>query len=382
VATLGDDAGELAFFATAAKGTEPALRDELRELGFRGVRAARGGVHFRGALGEGFRACLELRCAVRVLAELGRFAAPSGDALYEGVRAIDWSAYLSPRHTLAVRAVCRSSALTHSQFIAQRTKDGIVDPLRDHFGARPSVSLDDPDVVVFVHLVKDEATVYLDLGGASLHRRGYRANALDAPLKETLAAAILRLSGWDRESPFADPMCGSGTLAIEACLWSRRVAPGLDIERFGFQRWALFDDGLAAVWSDLRQAASARVVSAGPPIFASDLDERAVVVTRDNARQAGARLVLARRDVADFRPLAPPGFVVTNPPYGERLGAAHDLYAALGRTIRRLDGHVVTVLAGGPAMARAIELRPDRAHALFNGDLECRLLTYDRRGVR
>lgn len=378
--TLGDD--ELAFFATAAKGTEPALRDELRELRFRNVRADRGGVHFRGRLDEGFRACLELRCAMRVLVELGRFAAPSGDALYEGMRAIDWSAYLSPRHTLAVRAACRSSALTHTQFIVQRTKDGIVDPLRERFGARPSVCLDDPDVAVFVHLVKDEATVYLDLGGASLHRRGYRANALDAPLKETLAAAILRLSGWDRDSALVDPMCGSGTLAIEAWLWSRRVAPGLGVSGFGFQRWALFDEGLAARWSELLDAASTRVLAAGPPVFASDLDERAVVVARDNARQAGARLVLARRDVADLRPLTPPGYLVTNPPYGERLEPAYDLYAALGRTIRRLDGHVAAVLVGGPAMARAIDLRPDRAHALFNGDLECRLLVYDRRDGR
>jgi putative N6-adenine-specific DNA methylase len=380
VASLGVDSGELAFFATAAKGTEPALRDELRELRFRGVRADRGGVHFRGALAEGFRACLELRCAVRVLVELGRFLAPSGDALYEGVRAIDWSAYLSPRHTLAVRAACRSSALTHTQFIAQRTKDGIVDPLRERFGARPSVSLDDPDVVVFVHLVKDEATVYLDLGGASLHRRGYRATALDAPLKETLAAAILRLSGWDRESPLADPMCGSGTLAIEGFLWSRRVAPGLDVDGFGFQRWALYDEGLARRWSELCEAAAARVVAVGPPIFARDVDERAIAVTRDNARQAGARLALACRSVAELGPLAPPGYVVTNPPYGERLDHAPDLYEAMGRSFRRLDGHVISVLAGGPAMARAIGLRPDRAHTLFNGDLECRLLTYDLRG--
>ena len=180
------------FFATAAKGTEPAIRDELRELRFRGVRADRGGVHFVGPMEEGFRACFELRCAQRVLAELGSFDAPNEDALYEGVGGIDWTRFLDPSRTLAVRAACRSSALTHIQFIAQKTKDAVVDQLRRHHGARPSVDRDDPDVLIFVHLVRARATVYADLGGASLHRRGFRSAAGQAPLKETLAALLTR----------------------------------------------------------------------------------------------------------------------------------------------------------------------------------------------
>src|SRR5689334_19547762 len=186
------------LFATAARGTEGALRDELKELGFRGVRADRGGVHFDGGLEEGARACLWLRTALRVLYRLSAFAAPDGGALYQGVRAIDWTPTLTPRHTLAIRAVCRDSQLTHSQFIAQKAKDAIVDQIRDRTGSRPSVDLDDPDVMLFVHVVKDWATVYLDVSGESLHRRGYRTSRLEAPLKENLAAAILRLSGWDR----------------------------------------------------------------------------------------------------------------------------------------------------------------------------------------
>src|SRR4051812_22774431 len=165
------------LFATAARGTEGALRDELRELGFQGVRADRGGVHFAGELAEGARACLELRTAIRVLWSLDTFHAPSGEALYEGIAGIDWRPYLTSRHTLAVRASCRDGALTHTQFVAQKTKDAIVDQLRNRAGARPSVDLADPDLTLFVHLVRDRATVYLDLSGESLHRRGWRSRA-------------------------------------------------------------------------------------------------------------------------------------------------------------------------------------------------------------
>lgn len=370
---------DLALFATAAKGTEPALRDELRELRFRGVRADRGGVHFRGSLAEALRAALSLRCAVRVLVELAQFPAASGDALYEGVRALEWSRFLSPRHTLAVRAACRSSALTHTQFVAQRTKDAIVDPMRERLGARPSVDRDDPDVLVFVHVVKDLATVYLDVGGASLHQRGWRAEAREAPLKETLAASILRLSGWDRACPLVDPMCGSGTIAIEAWLWSRDVAPGLARPRLGAERWASFGDAERRALRELREELRARARTDGPAIIASDIDPDAVATARDNAQKAGARIRVERRSVADLAPLDPPGFVVTNPPYGERLEGTRALYAAMGAGFRRLHGHTIVVLTGTPEIPRAIPMRPDHSHAVWNGDIECRLLRYSVR---
>jgi putative N6-adenine-specific DNA methylase len=242
----------LRFFATAAKGTEPALRDELRELRLPRVRADRGGVHFEGALEDAARACLWSRVALRVLLEAHTFDAPSGDALYEGVRSIDWTAWLTARTTLAVRATCRSSTLTHSQFVAQRTKDAVVDQLRDRLGARPSVDKEDPDVLLAVHVARDRATLYLDVGGASLHKRGWRARSGEAPLRETLAAAVVRLSGWDRESTLVDPMCGAGTIAIEAAAWAGRVAPGLGRAQFGVERWARHDSPMRAIMARLR----------------------------------------------------------------------------------------------------------------------------------
>jgi putative N6-adenine-specific DNA methylase len=221
----------LRLFATAAKGTEAALRDELIELGFRGVRADRGGVHFDGPRREGYRACLWSRIAVRVLEPVTSFDCAGQAALYEGVAAHDFSDVLSPSHTLAVSAASRSSELSHTQYVAQRTKDAIVDRLRERFGERPDVERADPDVHVFVHLADDFATVYLDHAGAPLHQRGYRKGLAEAPLKETLAAAVLRLAGFEAEGPALDPMCGSGTVAIEAALLATKADLREEIDR-------------------------------------------------------------------------------------------------------------------------------------------------------
>jgi 23S rRNA G2445 N2-methylase RlmL len=364
------------LFATAAKGTEPALRDELRELRLRGVRADRGGVHFEGDRGDAARACLWSRVAGRILLEVTSFEARNAEALYEGVHAVDWSEWMTARTTLAVRATCRSSELTHSQFIAQKTKDAIVDTLRERLGARPSVDRDDPDVGVAVHLARDVATAYLDVGGASLHQRGWRARTGDAPLRENLAAAVVRLSGWDRKRPLLDPMCGAGTLAIEAASWARRIAPGLARERFGFERWASHDEGAKTMLRELREQARDARLRDGPTVRASDLDEDALVWTRENARDAGVDLVVERHDARALVPLVPAGTIVANPPYGERLEAGRDLYDGLARSLRNLHGHTAALLAGTPDIQRSMGREPDRWWILFNGAIECRLLVY------
>lgn len=364
------------FFATAAKGTEGALRDELRELRFRGVRADRGGVHFNGGLEEGFRACIELRTAVRVLMLLSEFDAHNGEALYEGVRAVAWSPFLSPKHTLAVRAACRSSQLTHTQFIAQKTKDAVVDQLREKFGARPSVNLDDPDVMLFVHLVRDKASLYLDLAGEPLHRRGYRTHIGDAPLKETLAASLLRLGGWDRQVPLVDPMCGSGTFAIEAVMWARKIAPGLARDRFGFERWASHGEEEAKKAADRRAEARAKILPEGPRIAGFDTDPEAIETARGNARRAGLSIRFDRRSTRELRPESDAGMIITNPPYGERLTGSRELYGDLGAALRRMHNHTAAILAGTPAIAHAIPLRPEKSLIVWNGPIECRLLRY------
>jgi putative N6-adenine-specific DNA methylase len=370
------------FFATAAKGTEGALRDELRAIRLPRVRADRGGVHFEGELAAGMRACLESRVAVRILCELARFEARDEGALYDGVRAIEWGPHVTPRHTLAVSATCKDSNLTHSHYIALKTKDAVVDQLRDRFGSRPDVNPEDPDVAIVVRLVKNEATVYLDLSGESLHRRGYRVALTDAMMKESLAAAVIALSGWTPNLPFVDPMAGSGTLAIEAAMISRRMAPGLRRE-FAFERWASFEEALRREWTELRECARARELPrTQAPIFASDGLSAAVEATRRNAERAGVvrDLDVSLRDARDVRVSAPEGHVVTDPPYGDRLSAKPlqlaGFFRQLGDTFRAMRGWTVTVLSGNPLFQRNIGMTPELDQTLFNGPIECHLVRY------
>ncbi|MEZ4294162.1 MAG: THUMP domain-containing protein [Polyangiaceae bacterium] len=374
-----EDTEPFLFFATAAAGTEGAVRDELRELGFRGVRADRGGVHFRGAMSEGFRACLWLRCAVRVLLLVAEHACPDEDALYEGVASVDWSTVLDAKKTLAVRAFSKHSALTHTQYIAQRTKDAVVDQLRDRHGERPDVNREDPDVLLFVHLAHDRARVYLDLSGESLHLRGYRRVTVAAPLKESLAAALLRLSEWDRERPLVDPMCGSGTLAIEAAAWSRDMAPGLSRKRFGFERWRSHGDAEVRALRELREEAEARANAKkkGAMVWAFDADRSAVEAARANARAAGLDLRIDQRPIDALEPLPSPGHVIVNPPYDERLPGDAALYDAMAGAFRRMAGHRIAVLAGAPEVERALPRRATKVQDVHNGPIRCKLFVAD-----
>ena len=368
------------FFATAAKGTEGALRDELRELRFGGVRADRGGVHFAGTWDEGFRACLLSRIAVRILAPLARFPAKDARTLYDGVKSIDWTPFLSARHTLAVRATGHADALSHTQFVAQKTKDAVVDQIRERSGARPSVSLEGADVEIFVHLAKDEATVYLDYSGDSLHKRGYRTRIGEAPLKEPLAASMLRLAGWDRQSPLLDPMCGSGTIVLEAALWARNIAPGIWRERFGVERWASHDETRKLRVREIREAAREAERPDAPEIIGSDIDAAVLDAARMNAKAARVNVKFEYGDVRALAPvLAPtgPAFIVTNPPYGERLEGGAEFYLEMAKALRNRKGSTVGILAGTPEIEKAMKMKPSKWVILFNGPIECRYFVYE-----
>jgi 23S rRNA (guanine2445-N2)-methyltransferase / 23S rRNA (guanine2069-N7)-methyltransferase len=362
------------FFATAAKGTEPLLRDELNELGLPRVRADRGGVHFGAEARDAYRACLWSRIAQRVLEPLSEFECPNEDALYAGVYGIDWRRVLDAEHTLAVRAACRSSRLTHSQYIAQRSKDAVVDQLREHLGARPNVDRRAPDVQLFVHLVKDRATVYLDYSGDSLHEHGFRKQQGAAPIKETLAAALVRYSGWDRASPLVDPMCGSGTLLLEAGLWAAQRAPGLARDSFGFERWADFDAAAASVMLELREEARSLARPLELSLIGSDSDPAALEAARANAEQAGLRVNLRLAPLTSAAPSADRGGLVTNPPYGERLTRGSGLGGELATALHRFAGYQRAMI-----VPRGFELpiKADRFLLVFNGAIECELRRFD-----
>jgi 23S rRNA (guanine2445-N2)-methyltransferase / 23S rRNA (guanine2069-N7)-methyltransferase len=381
-----------AFFATTAKGLEAVLAGELRAFAVTGVELQRAGVAFRGPLESGYRACLWSRVASRVLLPLASFPAETPAALYAGVRTIRWSEHIGRGRTLAVDCAVSHSRITHSHFAALKTKDAIVDQLREQLGTRPSVAVERPDVRINVYLHEDRATVSIDLAGDSLHRRNYRQSGGVAPLKENLAAAVLLLADWPRLArarvPLLDPLCGSGTLCIEAALIAADIAPGRGRPYFGFLGWRGHQ---AALWDDLLSEAAERERRGAQPlplIRGYDADAAAIRNALANVDRAGlrGRVHIEKRALADCEPIAVPvagdvrGLVVTNPPYGERLGdpaALADLYAQLGDTLRRkFTGWTGYVLTGNRALGGRIGLRPSRRHVLYNGAIECRLLVF------
>jgi 23S rRNA (guanine2445-N2)-methyltransferase / 23S rRNA (guanine2069-N7)-methyltransferase len=386
---VADDART--FFATCAKGLEYLVRDELAALGAADAHEKLAGVAFTGDLAQGYKACLESRLASRILLKLDEFEARDSDALYAGVQRTDWSQHLDADGTLAVDAVSGASQLAHTQFVAQRVKDAIVDQFREQTGTRPGVDLETPSIRVNLRLHRDVATLSLDLSGAPLHRRGWRRGQGEAPLKENLAAAMLIRGGWRdvfaSGGALVDPMCGAGTLLIEGALMAADAAPGLQREYFGFLGWKQHN---AALWSALVDAAKQRAETGlrklAPVFFGYDADPRVLNEAKRNAQAAGVAgfVQLARRDVAHLhRPAeaTAPGLAICNPPYGERLGDAPELvalYRTLGERLRtEFRGWRAAVITSDPGLASALGLRARKKYVLFNGALECRLLVAD-----
>ena len=379
------------YFATCAKGIEYLLRDELRALGAADAHEKLAGVQFSGDLAAGYRACLESRLASRILMPLTEFDGADADALYAGVQRIDWSEHLAVDGTLAVDAVSTVSALRHTQFVAQRVKDAIVDQFRARTGARPSVDIERPSVRINLRLYRNQATLSLDLSGTPLHRRGWRRGQGEAPLKENLAAAMLLRAGWPEifaaGGALVDPMCGAATLLIEGALMAADAAPGLQREYFGFLGWRGHD---CELWSSLLDSAKQRAeigLRALPAVFFGyDNDPRVLNEARRNAQAAGVAgfLHLARHDVDHLeRPdeCAVPGLVICNPPYGERIGEQAQLaplYSTLGQRLRaQFVGWHAAIITSDDELGHALGLRAQKRYVLFNGALECRLLVFD-----
>jgi putative N6-adenine-specific DNA methylase len=372
---------EFRYFATCGRGIEPVLADELSRLGAADVQPGRGGVQFRGDRMLLYQANLRLRTAIRVLWPVLEAPVSSPEELYDAVRAVDWSNYLTPEHTLAVDCNVRDSHITHSKYAALKTKDAICDQFLERFGRRPSVDVREPMVGLNLHIYRDQAALSLDSSGESLHKRGYRPVQTRAPLNEALAAALILMTGWHGETPFVDPLCGSGTLPIEATWIATRRPPGLTRRRFGFQGWLDFD---VALWTGLRDEARRGVrKQLAAPILGSDNRRDAIAFAQGNARAAGVGHLVRfeRKDVHDFRPPAgPPGVLVCNPPYGERIGEEKELrglYRTLGGVLReRCAGWTAFVFTGNAALAREIGMEPAEQVPLFNGKIPCRLLKY------
>jgi 23S rRNA G2445 N2-methylase RlmL len=372
------------FFATCARGVEAALHAEARALGLARTERQVGGVRFEGTRADAWRANLGLRTPVRVLQRLARFEARDADALHAAARALPWERWLAPEGSLAVQAQSSESVLDHSLFLEQRVKDAVVDRFRERTGARPSVDREDPDLAIHLHLWRDRATLSLDTSGIALHRRGWRRHQGRAPLAENLAAALLAYSGWDRRAPLVDPFAGSGTLVIEAAWMAGGIAPGAR-RAFGFERWKDHD---ARAFAALRAESAARAPDErrAPILLGYDLDPARVAEARENAASAGvdARARFERGDARalDLRP-GWNAWIVTNAPYGLRVGALGDeadggevraLLQAFGARLREVArGSRLAILVGEPAHARALGLARLETRPLANGGLECTL---------
>jgi putative N6-adenine-specific DNA methylase len=360
-------------------GLEEVLAAEISKLGGADVQIMNRAVGFRGDKRLLYRANLELRTALRILIPIHTFKAVNEDTLYKGVQAIDWSQYLEPTDTLAIDSAVSSDYFNHSQYVALKTKDAIVDQFRDKTGTRPSVDLDFPNLRLNVHIFKDECTLSLDSSGESLHKRGYRIDTNIAPLNEVLAAGMIQLSGWDGQSNFMDPMCGSGTILIEAGMFALNMPAGIRRRSFGFMRWKDYDE---ALWKEVREKAVSGIRTDFPyKLFGSDLSARTVEIATANIESVGLDEDI-RIKVQPFEDRTPPeggGIVIMNPPYGERM-LKKDIdafYSMIGDGLKQMyAGWDAWMLTSNMEALKHVGLRPSRKIPLYNGSLECRFVKY------
>jgi putative N6-adenine-specific DNA methylase len=376
------------LYATASRGTESLLAEELAELGATRIRQERGGVRFSANWREALRICLWTRVAMRVLYPLlHEVEAEGAQGLYDAARSVPWEEHLGGDSTFAVQATVRDSEHRHSGFVALKVKDAIVDRLRDRLGRRPNVDTRNPSVRIAAHLVKAKLSIGLDLAGEPLHQRGYRVQPTTAPLKATLAAALLRAAQYTGGEPLMDPMCGSGTLLIEAALIATHRAPGLE-RSLGVERWPNEQREAKALLRELRAEARASQRPAPYPILGFDRDPEAVEAARRNVAAAGLSGAIDVRLADATHPLPiddiPPGLLIANPPYGNRLTAGGQkgmktFYFKLGESLRRLRGWRMFILAGNPGFESAFHFKPASRRSLWNGPIECRLLGYAAR---
>jgi len=367
------------FFAPCPRGLAPALAEELAGLGAQEVKAAEAGVGFTGPFDLVYAANLHSRIASRILWRVARFAYATEEDIYRNAREVRWRDWFTAERTFKVETNAHRSPVKSLDFVTLRVKDAIADHFRDAFGKRPSVAARDPDLRVHAFLDAKECTLYLDTTGEPLFKRGRRDHVGEAPLKKNLAAGILRLAGWHPGVPLLDPMCGAGTFLSEAAeIWLER-APGRSRD-FAFRNLVRFNP---ATWERTRSEAARREKPLEPlPIHGSDLYGRSLDIARMNLRDAGLEEVVSLKQVnlLELSPPAPTGMIVTNPPYGVRLGEKEQLaafYPKLGDALKqRFAGWTAYILSGDADLAKLIRLHASRKTVLFNGALECRLYEY------
>ena len=365
------------MIAKTFQGLENVLAKELTELGANDVQIGRRVVSFSGDKELMYRANFQLRTAIRILKPIKHFRATTADEVYEAVKAMDWTEYLDNDTTFAVDSVVFSTEFRHSKFVAYKVKDAIVDQFREKTGNRPNVRITNPDLQLHIHVAEFDCTLSLDSSGESLHRRGYRQESVEAPLNEVLAAGIIMQTGWHGECDLIDPMCGSGTIAIEAALIARGIAPGVYRKEYAFEKWRDYDRELfEKIYED-----ESKERPFEHHIYAYDINHNAIAIASNNVKAAGLskEISLQQQDFKDFTQPKEKSIIITNPPYGERISAPDllGLYKMIGERLKHhFTGCEAWILSYREECFDQIGLRPSLRTPLFNGSLECELRKY------
>ncbi|MBE9167260.1 RNA methyltransferase [Pleurocapsales cyanobacterium LEGE 06147] len=369
------------YFATVARGLEVIAAQELARLGAKAVRPDFAGVYFQGDKALLYRVNIWARTIFRVLVPIANIKAYNAQQLYRSVQNINWSEYLQINQTFAVNCTGKNKNLNHTHFTALQIKNAITDRQQKKYRKRSSIEPKNPDLLINAHIDRDRCILSLDSSGSSLHRRGYRPAMGLAPLKETLAAALLEMTGWTPDLPLFDPLCGSGTLPIEAALKALNIAPGLYRQRFGFQTWQDFERDL---WQEIvTQAKDSQLSTLAAPIIGSDRDLKVIEQARINASNCGLekQIKFLQQELSSVEAPAERGIIICNPPYGQRLGNTKELeslYQLLGDILKqRFRGWTAYILTGNKNLAKKIGLRTSQRLPVYNGSLSCTLLKYE-----
>jgi len=367
------------MLAKTFSGLEEVLAAELTRIGANRVRIVKRGVMFFGDKKLLYKANYLCRSALRILKPIASFKAINETELYNEVGKIDWQEYLGLKNTFSIDGITSYSNITHSKYLALKTKDAIVDQFRNKFGKRPNVNKENPDVAINVRIFKNEATISLDSSGESLHKRGYRVATGPAPMNEVLAAGLILISGWNGNSNFIDPMCGSGTIPIEAALFARNIPAGYYRDDYSFKKWNDYDPEL---WAQVVNEAKENIRNIDFQIIGSDWSGRILQTAKENVISAGLEETITLRTnfIADTDPPKPPGFLVTNPPYGERIKTDDiiSLYKGIGDALKKeFAGYAAWIISSNREALKFVGLRPSRNVRVFNGQLECRFSKFE-----
>ncbi len=366
------------LIAKTFAGLEDILAEELTNIGCENVRPTKRAVEFSGDMAAMYKANYFCRTALRILKPIKTFRAVNEEELYKGAYEIEWWDFMGVEDTFAIDSVVNSNNFRHSKFVALKTKDAIADRFRKRFGERPSVDTENPSLRINIRIFKDEVTVALDSSGSSLHRRGYRTETGLAPINEVLASGLILLSGWKKDCNFIDPMCGSGTILMEAAMMANNIPPGFYRKGFGFEKWKDFDkDG----WEKIKDDAFTDQQEFEHNIIGSDISERMISIARGNIKNARMHkdIELLSANMIDYIPPVGKGVMITNPPYGERmkLEDVKALYKKIGDSLKKnYAGYDAWIISSDLEAVKFIGLRPSRKIMVYNGPLECRFLKF------